>query len=62
MCDNLDTQHIGCHAVKKLEGKLVQDKLPQIGINRMTDLGMLEQQVRRTPNLGSEAPTQTGNP
>ena len=59
MCDNFDAQHTGYHALKKRKGKLMQDELAQIGINRMTDFGMLEQQIRRTPNLGSETSTQT---
>ena len=42
VCDDLDPQHIRCHAVQQGKRKPVENELSQIRINRMTDLGMLE--------------------
>ena len=61
MCNHLNAEHIRCRAVKQREGKTGNDELAQIGINRLTDLWMLKQQIRYTSNLSFKALAQTGN-
>ena len=61
MCNHFDTEHIGCCGVNQRKGKTGKDEPPQIRINQLTNLGMIEQKIRRTSNLGFETLAQTRN-